>query len=35
MPHAFSRRLGESPILGAGPMGTALYARGVLLDAIH
>ena len=33
MPHAFSRRLGESPILCDGAMGTALYARGVSPDA--
>ena len=29
MPHAFSRRLGEGPILCDGAMGTVLYARGV------
>jgi methionine synthase / methylenetetrahydrofolate reductase (NADH) len=33
MPHAFSRRLGERPILCDGAMGTALYARGVSPDA--
>ena len=32
MPHAFSR-LGESPILCDGAIGTALYARGVSPDA--
>ena len=33
MPHAFSRRLGESPILCDGAMGSVLYARGVSPDA--
>src|SRR5438874_545439 len=33
MPHAFSRRLGEGPLLCDGAMGTVLYARGVSLDA--
>jgi homocysteine S-methyltransferase len=32
MPHAFSRRLGEGPILCDGGMGTVLYARGVSPD---
>ena len=29
MPHAFSRRLREGPLLCDGATGTALYARGV------
>jgi len=33
MPHAFSRRLAEGPLLFDGAMGTLLYARGVPLDA--
>ena len=33
MPHAFSRRLAEGPLLCDGAMGTVLYARGVSLDA--
>jgi homocysteine S-methyltransferase len=33
MPHAFSRRLGEGPILCDGAMGTVLHARGVSPDA--
>jgi len=33
MPHAFSRRLGQGPLLCDGAMGTVLYARGVSLDA--
>jgi homocysteine S-methyltransferase len=33
MPHAFSRRLEEGPLLGDGATGTLLYARGVPLDA--
>ena len=33
MPHAFSERLGEGPLLCDGAMGTVLYARGVALDA--
>ncbi len=33
MPHAFSRRLAEGPLLCDGAMGTQLYARGVPLDA--
>jgi methionine synthase I (cobalamin-dependent)/5,10-methylenetetrahydrofolate reductase len=33
MPHAFSERLGEGPLLCDGAMGTVLYARGVPLDA--
>ena len=33
MPHAFSRRLGDGPLLCDGAMGTVLYARGVPLDA--
>ncbi len=33
MPHAFSRRLAERPLLCDGAMGTLLYARGVSLDA--
>jgi homocysteine S-methyltransferase len=33
MSHAFSRRLGEGPLLCDGAMGTVLYARGVALDA--
>jgi methionine synthase / methylenetetrahydrofolate reductase(NADPH) len=33
MSHAFSRRLGEGPLLCDGAMGTVLYARGVSLDA--
>jgi methionine synthase / methylenetetrahydrofolate reductase (NADH) len=33
MPHAFSQRLGEGPLLCDGAMGTVLYARGVGLDA--
>jgi homocysteine S-methyltransferase len=32
MPHAFSRRLAEGPLLCDGAMGTLLYARGVPLD---
>ena len=32
MPHGFSRRLGEGPILCDGAMGTVLYARGVSPD---
>ena len=32
MPHAFSRRLAEGPLLCDGATGTALYARGVSLD---
>jgi methionine synthase / methylenetetrahydrofolate reductase (NADH) len=32
MPHAFSERLGEGPLLCDGAMGTMLYARGVPLD---
>jgi homocysteine S-methyltransferase len=32
MPHAFSQRLGEGPLLCDGAMGTVLYARGVALD---
>ena len=32
MPHAFSERLGEGPLLCDGAMGTVLYARGVALD---
>ena len=32
MPHAFSERLGEGPLLCDGAMGTVLYARGVSLD---
>jgi methionine synthase I (cobalamin-dependent)/5,10-methylenetetrahydrofolate reductase len=32
MPHAFSRRLHEGPLLCDGATGTALYARGVSLD---
>ncbi len=32
MPHAFSRRLVEGPLLCDGATGTALYARGVSLD---
>jgi homocysteine S-methyltransferase len=32
MPHAFSERLGEGPLLCDGAMGTVLYARGVPLD---
>jgi len=32
MSHAFSRRLGEGPILCDGAMGTVLYARGVSPD---
>jgi len=33
MPHAFSRRLAEAPLLCDGAMGTLLYARGVSMDA--
>jgi methionine synthase I (cobalamin-dependent)/5,10-methylenetetrahydrofolate reductase len=33
MPHAFSQRLGEGPLLCDGAMGTVLYARGVAPDA--
>jgi homocysteine S-methyltransferase len=33
MPHAFSRRLAESPLLADGAMGTLLYTRGVPMDA--
>ncbi|HSF01945.1 MAG TPA: homocysteine S-methyltransferase family protein, partial [Solirubrobacterales bacterium] len=33
MPHAFSRRLAEAPLLCDGAMGTLLYARGVPMDA--
>src|SRR6267143_183700 len=33
MPHAFSERLAEGPLLCDGAMGTVLYARGVPLDA--
>jgi methionine synthase I (cobalamin-dependent)/5,10-methylenetetrahydrofolate reductase len=33
MPHAFSRRLGEGPLLFDGGMGTLLYGRGVAMDA--
>jgi methionine synthase / methylenetetrahydrofolate reductase(NADPH) len=33
MPHAFSRRLAEGPLLCDGAMGTVLYARGVSPDA--
>jgi methionine synthase I (cobalamin-dependent)/5,10-methylenetetrahydrofolate reductase len=33
MPHAFSERLAEGPLLCDGAMGTMLYARGVPLDA--
>jgi homocysteine S-methyltransferase len=33
MPHAFSERLAERPLLCDGAMGTLLYARGVALDA--
>ncbi|MGH7392593.1 MAG: bifunctional homocysteine S-methyltransferase/methylenetetrahydrofolate reductase [Candidatus Rokuibacteriota bacterium] len=33
MSHAFSRRLGEGPLLFDGAMGTLLYARGVPMDA--
>ncbi|MEX2147680.1 MAG: bifunctional homocysteine S-methyltransferase/methylenetetrahydrofolate reductase [Candidatus Rokuibacteriota bacterium] len=32
MPHAFSRRLADGPLLCDGATGTALYARGVSLD---
>jgi homocysteine S-methyltransferase len=32
MPHAFSQRLGEGPLLCDGAMGTVLYARGVPLE---
>jgi len=32
MPHAFSQRLREGPLLCDGATGTALYARGVSLD---
>src|SRR6267143_1346457 len=32
MPHAFSARLAEGPLLCDGAMGTVLYARGVPLD---
>jgi homocysteine S-methyltransferase len=32
MPHAFSQRLHEGPLLCDGATGTALYARGVSLD---
>jgi homocysteine S-methyltransferase len=33
MPHAFSRRLADAPLLCDGATGTLLYARGVALDA--
>ncbi|MGH7325596.1 MAG: bifunctional homocysteine S-methyltransferase/methylenetetrahydrofolate reductase [Candidatus Rokuibacteriota bacterium] len=33
MPHAFSARLAETPLLCDGAMGTLLYARGVPMDA--
>src|SRR5438874_13828990 len=33
MPHAFSERLAEGPLLCDGATGTVLYARGVPLDA--
>ncbi|MBI2216066.1 MAG: bifunctional homocysteine S-methyltransferase/methylenetetrahydrofolate reductase [Candidatus Rokubacteria bacterium] len=33
MPHAFSRRLAEGPLLCDGAMGTILYSRGVAVDA--
>ncbi len=33
MPHAFSGRLAETPLLCDGAMGTLLYARGVPMDA--
>ena len=33
MPHAFSHRLAEGPLLCDGAMGTLLYARGVPMDA--
>ncbi len=33
MPHAFSRRLADGPLLCDGAMGTALYARGASLEA--
>src|SRR5882672_344835 len=33
MPHAFSERLAEGPLLCDGAMGTVLYARGGPLDA--
>ena len=33
MPHAFSRRLAEGPLLCDGAMGTMLYARGGAIDA--
>ncbi|HXH82303.1 MAG TPA: homocysteine S-methyltransferase family protein, partial [Candidatus Tectomicrobia bacterium] len=33
MPHGFSRRLAEGPLLCDGAMGTVLYGRGVPLDA--
>jgi methionine synthase / methylenetetrahydrofolate reductase(NADPH) len=33
MPHAFSRRIAEGPLLCDGAMGTLLYGRGVGLDA--
>lgn len=33
MPHAFSRRLEDGPLLCDGATGTLLYARGVPLDA--
>jgi methionine synthase / methylenetetrahydrofolate reductase (NADH) len=33
MPHAFDLRLQAAPLLADGAMGTALYARGVPLDA--
>jgi homocysteine S-methyltransferase len=33
MPHAFSRRLAQGPLLCDGAMGTLLYARGVPMDA--
>src|SRR3989442_10991836 len=32
MPHGFSERLAEGPVLCDGAMGTMLYARGVPLD---
>src|SRR5919197_3802209 len=33
MPHAFSQRLEQGPLLCDGAMGTVLYSRGVALDA--
>ncbi len=33
MPHAFSRRLADAPLLFDGAMGTLLYTRGVPMDA--